>query len=134
MSTDPEKADSTVIGDSFNSNDTNDTSASAHDVKLTPFTIFRYIASLGLLIFSIIIVVALIFTGNTRVAAETNPWVALIVCVSILSYSIERKLQCIALALSYVYMKLNISLSSTSSLLLLHTNTKDPRGCLAFND
>lgn len=55
---------------------------SAHDVKLTPFTIFRYIASIGLLIFSIIIVGALIFTGNTRVASETNPWVALIVCVS----------------------------------------------------
>ena len=85
MSTaDLEKADSTVIGDSFNSNDTNanDTTASSHDVKLTPFTIFRYTASIGLLIFSIVIVVALIFTGNTRVAQETNPWVALIVCVS----------------------------------------------------
>ena len=88
MSTvDLEKADSTVIGDSFNSNDTNNTNAndtaSSHDVKLTPFTIFRYTASIGLLIFSIVIVVALIFTGNTRVAQETNPWVALIVCVSV---------------------------------------------------
>ena len=55
---------------------------SAHDVALTPFTIFRYVASIGLLIFSIIIVGALMFTGNTRVAKETNPWVALIVCVS----------------------------------------------------
>lgn len=60
---------------------------SAHDVALTPFTIFRYIASIGLLIFSIIIVGALIFTGNTRVASETNPWVALIVCVSVICLS-----------------------------------------------
>ena len=56
---------------------------SAHDVALTPFTIFRYVASIALLIFSIVIVGALMFTGNTRVAKETNPWVALIVCVSI---------------------------------------------------
>ena len=55
---------------------------SGHDVKLTPFTLFRYVASIGLLIFSIIIVGALIFTGNTRVAKEANPAVALIVCVS----------------------------------------------------
>ena len=54
----------------------------SHDIKLTPFTIFRYVASIGLLIFSIIIVGALIFTENTRVAKEANPWVALIVCVS----------------------------------------------------
>ena len=53
----------------------------SHDVKLTPFTIFRYVASIALLIFSIIIVGALIFTENTRVAKETNAWVALIVCV-----------------------------------------------------
>jgi len=58
-----------------------ETAADSHDVKLTPFTIFRYVASIGLLIFSIIIVGALIFTGNTRVASETNPWVALIVCI-----------------------------------------------------
>mmetsp|Transcript_1365 Transcript_1365/g.3107 ORF Transcript_1365/g.3107 Transcript_1365/m.3107 type:complete len:520 (-) Transcript_1365:140-1699(-) len=51
----------------------------AHDVKITPFVAFKYVASICLLIFSIVIVVALIFTGNTRVSAETNPWVALIV-------------------------------------------------------
>ena len=56
--------------------------AESHDVKLTPFTILRYIASIGMLIFSIVIVGALMFTGNTRVAKETNPWVSLIVCVS----------------------------------------------------
>ena len=55
---------------------------SEHDVALTPFTVFRYVASIGLLIFSIIIVGALIFTGNTRVASDANSWVALIVCVS----------------------------------------------------
>ena len=54
----------------------------SHDIELTPFTIFRYVASIGLLIFSIIIVGALMFTGNTRVADEANPWVAVIVCVS----------------------------------------------------
>mgnify|MGYP000661942971 CR=1 FL=1 len=53
----------------------------AHDVKLTPFTLFRYVGSICLLIFSIILVGALIFTGNTRVASEANPWVALIVCI-----------------------------------------------------
>eukprot|EP00571_Detonula_confervacea_P015447 CAMPEP_0172306236 /NCGR_PEP_ID=MMETSP1058-20130122/7347_1 /TAXON_ID=83371 /ORGANISM="Detonula confervacea, Strain CCMP 353" /LENGTH=190 /DNA_ID=CAMNT_0013018051 /DNA_START=91 /DNA_END=660 /DNA_ORIENTATION=+ len=55
--------------------------ADSHDVELTPFTIFRYVASIALLIFSIVIVGALMFTGNTRVAKETNPWVALIVCI-----------------------------------------------------
>ncbi|KAL9187253.1 hypothetical protein ACHAXT_001356 [Thalassiosira profunda] len=54
---------------------------SVHDVKLTPFTLFRYVASIGLLIFSIVLVGALIFTGNTRVATDANPWVALIVCI-----------------------------------------------------
>jgi silicon transporter len=53
----------------------------SHDIELTPFTIFRYVASIGLLIFSIIIVGALMFTGNTRVADEANPWVAVIVCI-----------------------------------------------------
>ena len=59
-----------------------DSGADAHDIALTPFTVFRYVASIGLLIFSIIIVGALIFTGNTRVANDANPWVAVIVCVS----------------------------------------------------
>mmetsp|Transcript_7695 Transcript_7695/g.16739 ORF Transcript_7695/g.16739 Transcript_7695/m.16739 type:complete len:506 (+) Transcript_7695:142-1659(+) len=53
----------------------------SHDVQLTPFTLFRYVASIGMLIFSIIIVGALMFTGNTRVAKETSPFVALIVCI-----------------------------------------------------
>jgi len=53
----------------------------SHDIELTPFTLFRYVASIALLIFSIIIVCALIFTGNTRVASETHPAVALIVCI-----------------------------------------------------
>jgi len=53
----------------------------SHDVALTPFTVVRYIASIGMLIFSIIIVGALMFTGNTRVAKDANPWVALIVCI-----------------------------------------------------
>ena len=56
--------------------------AESHDIALTPFTLIRYVLSIGMLIFSIIIVGALMFTGNTRVATETNPWVSLIVCVS----------------------------------------------------
>ena len=78
---------------------------SAHDVALTPFTIFRYVASIGLLIFSIIIVGALMFTGNTRVAKETNPWVALIVCVSTLNFICVRKfvhIMCSNIHLLYV--------------------------------
>ena len=54
-----------------------------HDVKLTPLLLFKYILSVGVLIFSIILVGALMFTGNTRVSKETNPWVCLLVCVSI---------------------------------------------------
>ena len=54
----------------------------SHDIALTPFTLLRYVMSIGLLIFSIIIVGALMFTGNTRVAKEANPAVAVIVCVS----------------------------------------------------
>jgi len=57
------------------------TADSSHDIELTPFTIFRYVASIAMLIFSIIIVAALMFTGNTRVASETHPAVALIVCI-----------------------------------------------------
>lgn len=62
--------------------------ANAHDMKMTPTVILRQILSLALCAFSVTIVVALIFTGNTRVAQETNPWVALIVCVSILLFSV----------------------------------------------
>jgi len=58
-----------------------DDHADSHDIALTPFTLFRYVASIGMLIFSIIIVGALMFTGNTRVANETSPWVAVIVCI-----------------------------------------------------
>mmetsp|Transcript_11318 Transcript_11318/g.14466 ORF Transcript_11318/g.14466 Transcript_11318/m.14466 type:complete len:509 (-) Transcript_11318:163-1689(-) len=53
----------------------------SHDVALTPFTAIRYVASIGMLIFSIVIVGALMFTGNTRVAKDAHPWVALIVCI-----------------------------------------------------
>lgn len=58
--------------------------ANAHDMPMTPTVIIRQVLSLALCIFSVTIVGALIFTGNTRVAQETNPWVALIVCVSLL--------------------------------------------------
>ncbi len=59
--------------------------ANAHDMPMTPSVIIRQVVSLGLVVFSVTIVVALMFTGNTRVADATNPWVALIVCVSVLS-------------------------------------------------
>jgi hypothetical protein len=61
----------------------------AHDVKLTPLLLAKYILSVGMLIFSIILVGALMFTGNTRVSRETNPWVCLVVCVSIVSRLFE---------------------------------------------
>jgi hypothetical protein len=60
----------------------------AHDVELTPLLLFKYLLSVCVLLFSIILVGALMFTGNTRVAKETNPWVALIVCVSALLSSL----------------------------------------------
>eukprot|EP00985_Skeletonema_marinoi_P014565 scaffold7391_cov92-Skeletonema_marinoi.AAC.1 len=56
--------------------------ADAHDVKLTPFTIFRYAYSVVLLIFSIVLVVSLMFTGNTKLAADVSPWAALFVCIA----------------------------------------------------
>jgi hypothetical protein len=55
--------------------------ANLHDEKITPLVIVKYIGSIGILIFSIILVGALMFTGNTRVSNETNPWVCLIVCI-----------------------------------------------------
>ena len=53
-----------------------------HDVALTPLTLIKYVLSIALLSFSIVIVGALMFTGNTRVSNETNPWVCILVCVS----------------------------------------------------
>ena len=53
-----------------------------HDPHITPLTIFTQLCSAVLLVFSIIIVVAMVFTGNTHVAQVSNPWVALIVGVS----------------------------------------------------
>ena len=103
---------------------------SAHDVALTPFTIFRYVASIALLIFSIVIVGALMFTGNTRVAKETNPWVALIVCVSI-----NICVQCVRNSVSSIYNFVHMICSHyILFFLIFHTTITDPRCCLAFND
>merc|ERR1712032_590749 len=44
----------------------------SHDIKITPFLAIKYIGSLALLGFSIAMVIALIFTGNTRVANEAT--------------------------------------------------------------
>jgi silicon transporter len=62
--------------------DVNKELADAHDVKLTPFTIFRYTYSVVLLIFSIVLVVSLMFTGNTKLASIASPWAALFVCIA----------------------------------------------------
>jgi silicon transporter len=56
--------------------------ADSHDVALTPFTIFRYTYSVILLIFSIVLVIALMFTGNTKLASDASPWAALFVCIA----------------------------------------------------
>jgi hypothetical protein len=56
--------------------------ASGHDEKMTPLVLTKYVLSVGILIFSIVLVGALMFTGNTRISSETNPWVCLLVCVS----------------------------------------------------
>ena len=53
----------------------------SHDIPLTPWNLVRYAGSIGLLGFSIAIVGALIFTGNTRVARDANPWVAVLVTI-----------------------------------------------------
>ena len=56
--------------------------ATGHDEKMTPLVLTKYVLSCALLTFSIVIVGALMFTGNTRISSETNPWVCLLVCVS----------------------------------------------------
>jgi hypothetical protein len=65
-----------------------------HDVKLTPLLLAKYVLSVGMLIFSITLVGALMFTGNTRVSAATNPWVCLIVCVSTVCLNYSCKMGC----------------------------------------
>jgi hypothetical protein len=58
--------------------------ANLHDQKLTPLTLIKYFASISILIFSIVLVGALMFTRNTRVSREANPYVCVLVCVSTL--------------------------------------------------
>ncbi len=53
-----------------------------HTVQLTPLVMAKYTLSCVLLCFSIVLVGALMFTGNTRVSSETNPYVCVLVCVS----------------------------------------------------
>ena len=53
-----------------------------HDPHITPLTILTQIGSSVLLVFSIVLVTAMVFTGNTHVAKVSNPWVALIAGVS----------------------------------------------------
>jgi hypothetical protein len=72
-----------------------------HTVQLTPLVLAKYILSVVLLIFSIILVGALMFTGNTRVSSETNPWVCLLVCVSML---LPFGWLCILIPLSFFLM------------------------------
>ena len=91
--------------------------ADAHDVVLTPFTIFRCTYSCLLLIFSITIVVALIFTGNTKLASDSSPWGALFICV---------RLRLISCAL---YQS-----PSNFYTLFWSTFAADQRRCMAFHD
>merc|ERR1719443_2152415 len=58
-----------------------DSHTDSHDIKITPFLAIKYVGSIGLLFFSIAMVIALIFTGNTRVANEASPVVSLIVLI-----------------------------------------------------
>ena len=58
--------------------------ANLHDQKLTPLTRIKYVASIDILIFSIVLVGALMFARNTRVSREANPYVCVLVCVSTL--------------------------------------------------
>ena len=60
-------------------------------MKLTPLLAFKYVASLGLMVFSMVLVGALIFTENTRVAKEASPWVSLIVLVSFRTSSARHR-------------------------------------------
>eukprot|EP00956_Cyclotella_meneghiniana_P031263 scaffold81682_cov73-Cyclotella_meneghiniana.AAC.1 len=78
----PEYTTRSIIDHNFINNETTLSEHSpdtSHDIPLTPWNLVRYAGSIGLLGFSIAIVGALIFTGNTRVARDANPWVALVV-------------------------------------------------------
>jgi len=57
-----------------------------HDEKITPLVMIKYVGSIAILIFSIILVGALMFTRNTRVSSTTNPAVCVIICVSIIEH------------------------------------------------
>lgn len=50
-----------------------------HDEKVTPLTIIKYVYSVGLLIFSVIIIMAAIFNEETKLSADVNPWLAFFV-------------------------------------------------------
>jgi hypothetical protein len=88
----------------------------SHDIELTPFNVVRYALSIGLLIFSIILVGALMFTGNTRVADEAGPWVAIIVCVSGRRRSTRSSLILLStLDVAHVSLHLSVLLSFSRS-------------------
>mmetsp|Transcript_51914 Transcript_51914/g.62410 ORF Transcript_51914/g.62410 Transcript_51914/m.62410 type:complete len:505 (-) Transcript_51914:211-1725(-) len=49
------------------------------DGSISAFTLLKNLYSVCLLIFSVVIVMGLIFSGQTKIASEVNPWVAFIV-------------------------------------------------------
>ena len=49
-----------------------------HDEKVTPLTLIKYTYSVGLLIFSVIIIMAAIFNEETKLSADVSPWLALV--------------------------------------------------------
>ena len=51
----------------------------AHDEKITPLTLVKYTISVGLLIFSVIIIMAAIFNEETKLSADVSPWLAVVV-------------------------------------------------------
>ena len=49
-----------------------------HDEKVTPLTLIKYTYSVGLLIFSVIIIMAAIFNEETKLLADVSPWLTLV--------------------------------------------------------
>ena len=99
-----------------------DDAENVHDEKMTPLVLIKYVLSVAILIFSIVLVGALMFTGNTRIASETSPWVSLIVCVS----SFRRYDYQVCPPIYYFMLLPLLCLTNNKRLLLFHSNRSWP--------
>lgn len=53
--------------------------AAIHDEKVTPLSIMKYVYSVALLVFSVVMIMGVIFNESTKLSSDVSPWLALIV-------------------------------------------------------